>query len=433
MASLVEPLTTAIKGKGPAALLKQVGKIIRRFGLTVAKADRPLRRLSQILQQFDCPATLPITAVVLARNSTVIGEYADQGIEFAVHGYRHIDYSQRSLEEQVADFQRACRVFDDHGMHFEGFRCPYLRWNDDTLTALGQTGFAYDSSSSLVWDVDEKHVTPRYRRVLGFYGSQPAADSPALPYLDTANDLVRIPYCLPDDEALVERLEWDSPAEMDQVWPEMLRQTHKRGELLTLGLHPDRTEFCSNALIATLEQALALTPAVWCARLSDIALWWRGLCDATVQVRSVGQDALELIPDGPEGTTLLLRSLDVRTAASPWAGGYQRATQAPCVIHTRKRPFIGVSPGSSSILLSFLRQQGYIVEVSSQPDAYTFYIERSSFSRREERPLLDHIEEADFPLARLNRWPNGARGALAVTGDIDVLTLWDYGLRFFGR
>jgi hypothetical protein len=33
----------------------------------------------------------------------------------------------------------------------------------------------------------------------------------------------------------------------------------------------------------------------------------------------------------------------------------------------------------------------------------------------------------------LGRWLNGARSALAITGDIDALTLWDCGLRFFER
>ena len=37
-------------------------------------------------------------------------------------------------------------------------------------------------------------------------------------------------------------------------------------------------------------------------------------------------------------------------------------------------------------------------------------------------PLLTQIEQADFPLVRFGRWPNGARSAFNVTGDIDALT-----------
>ena len=82
--------------------------------------------------------------------------------------------------------------------------------------------------------------------VLNFFGTRPAANYPSLPYLDTAYHLIIIPYCLPDDKALVERMRWNSAAEMNQVWPDMFRQTHERGELFTPDLHPERRiEECS--------------------------------------------------------------------------------------------------------------------------------------------------------------------------------------------
>ena len=64
---------------------------------------------------------------------------------------------------------------------------------------------------------------------------------------------------------------------------------------------------------------------------------------------------------------------------------------------------------------------------------YSYYLDRATFTAEDQRPLLAEIEGADKPLVRLGRWPNGARSALAVTGDIDALTLWDYGLRFIGK
>ena len=240
MMGLFKPLTVALEGKGLDTLFRRVWTIGQRYGFTAAKLDRSLALLSRILSRFDCRATLPVTAVALARNSATIQKHQAQRIEFAIHGYRHVDYSQLGLEEQSVHFRQAAQIFRDHGIHFDGFRCPYLRWNELTLTALSQDGFSYDSSASLVWDVGEEHVTDSYRQVLTFYGAQPAADYPALPYLDTTSGLVRIPYCLPDDESLVERLTWHSPAEMNQVWPAMFHQIHERGELFTLGLHPER-------------------------------------------------------------------------------------------------------------------------------------------------------------------------------------------------
>jgi peptidoglycan/xylan/chitin deacetylase (PgdA/CDA1 family) len=414
-------------------LLKRVWTIGRHYGWTIAKMDRSLGRLFRILEQFDCWATLPVTAVALARNSAIIQKYQAQGTEFAIHGYRHIDHSQLSLEEQSAHFHKAAQIFRDRGIHSSGFRGPYLRWNNDTLTALSQANLRYDSSMSLVWDVGERHTTDSYYRVLSFYGALPATDYPVLPCLDTAKNLVRIPYCLPDDESLVERLRWNSPAEMDQVWPTIFYQTHQQGELFTLGLHPERMDDCSNALVTTLEKVQAVAPAVWCARLNEIAAWWKTRYAAVVDFTDTQEDVLQLAINGPEETTLLLRSLEVETATEPWFDGYQRASETPCTIHTSKRPFIGVSPGTAPALISFLKQQGYVLETSPNPDLYSFHLDQSSFSRQEERPLIAQIEEASFPLVRMGRWPNGARSAMAITGDIDALTLWDYGLRFLGR
>lgn len=426
MTQVLKPLIVAFKGKGLASFLKRVWTLGRRYGLTAAKMDHTLEQLSQTLQQFDCQATLPITTVALARNGAVIQKYQAQGIEFAVHGYRHVDHSQLSLAEQEAHLEKAVQIFQEQRIQFKGFRSPYLRCNDHTLTALGQRGFTYDSTPSLFWDVEEKHLTESYLRAIDFYGAQPAKDYLALPYLDESNNLVRIPYCLPDDESLIERLKWNSPVEMNQIWPAMFRKIHQKGELFTLGLHPERTINCLDALIATLQEVQAVAPQVWCARLSEITTWWQARYAAEVDISDIQDKLLQLTVTGPKGATLLLRSLETKTATELWFDNYQKAIELPCIINTNKRPFIGAAPETDPTLTSFLRQQGYIVETSSKPDWYTFYIDSTSFARKNERQLLAQIENASFPLVRLGRWPDGARSAFNVTGDIDALTIWDY-------
>jgi hypothetical protein len=434
MVNLIRPVAVALKGKGLGTLSKRVVTISQRYGVTPATMDRALGQLAQILQRYECRATLPITTVALARNSHVIQKYQAQGIEFAVHGYRHIDHSQLSLAEQTEHFRQAGQIFQAHGINFKGFRCPYLRWNEATLTALSQTGFAYDSSPSLFWAGAEKYASDSYQRALDFYGAQPLADYPALPYFEAERNLVRIPYCLPDDESLVERLQWSAEAEMNRIWPAMFQHIHAQGELFNLGLHPERTSDCAPALIATLQAVQAVKAEVWPARLDEITAWWRERSAATVAATKEEADVWQVTVNGPVGTTLLLRSLEVKTASSPWFDGYLRADDgSSCIIQSQQRPFIGVSPGSAPGLSSFLKQQGYIVEPSTDPGAYSFYLDRPTFSRQDERPLLTQIEQGDFPLARLGRWPNGAYSALCITGDIDALTVWDYSLRFLGN
>jgi predicted deacetylase len=433
MVRLVKPIAIALKGKGPAALMKRVGTISKRYGVNTGKMDHALNQLSQLLQEFDCRATLPITTVALARNAAVIQKYQAQGIEFAIHGYRHIDHSQLSKAEQEDHFRQANQIFQAQGIHCEGFRCPYLRWNEGTLAALSKINFSYDSSNSLVWEVDHRHGTESYYRAIEFYGAKPAKDYLAVPKLDSDKDLVRIPYCLPDDESLIERLVWRSPAERDAVWPNMFQQTHQQGELFNLGLHPERTADCAGGLRATMQKIQAVAPEVWRVRLNEVAQWWRARYKTEVKITPGQDNTLQLTIDGPEGTILLVRSLETKTATKAWFDKYHQATELPCLIETNRRPIIGISPDTSPLLSSFLKQQGYIIEISTEPELYTFYLDRKSFSAEEEKPLVQQIENDNFPLVRLGRWPYGAKSAFCVTGDIDALTVWDYGLRFMGH
>jgi peptidoglycan/xylan/chitin deacetylase (PgdA/CDA1 family) len=149
----LNPLAIAFKGKGTAAVIRRAGTIVGRYGVTAGKMRNALALLASVLREFDQKASLPVTAVTLARNRGIAQAYQAQGIEFAVHGLVHIDYSQLSFEDQCAHVAQARQIFDACGIRAIGFRCPYLRWNNDTLRALVQNGFRYDSSQAIAWDV----------------------------------------------------------------------------------------------------------------------------------------------------------------------------------------------------------------------------------------------------------------------------------------
>jgi hypothetical protein len=102
------------------------------------------------------------------------------------------------------------------------------------------------------------------------------------------------------------------------------------------------------------------------------------------------------------------------------------------VFHAEKLPFIGLAPDVPATLVDFLRQQGYLVKRGADAQSCVFYVDRTDFNPEDERPLMAQIEGGTWPLLRLARWPEGARSALAVTGDLDALTLWDYVLRMIG-
>ena len=426
----MNPIAVAIRGKGPLNFLRRSARIARRYGLTPTKLDRAIAQLVAVLHQFECKATLPITAIVLQRNPHAVARYQAAGIEFAIHGYYHVDHSRLSPAEQMAQLELARQTFARAHIQAQGFRSPYLRLDRHTLAVLQQKNFLYDSSQAIAWDVPDGSETAAYRNALDFYGALPARDYVSLPSLQ--ENLVRIPYSLPDDEALTERLSLASPEMKSLIWRDILQRTYELGEMFTLGLHPERIEQCQGALIDTLTAAQRFMPAIWIARLDEIASWWRLRAAASVQVAEVGNDRYQITVDGPPGTTILARGIQVMAPAAQWADGYQRVDAYSFTAVAEKRPIIGVAPRSSPRLVSFLRQQGYIVDTAIDTGSYAVYLDQIDLAERDERPLLDRLDKVSH-LIRLGRWPEGTHSALAITGDIDALTLNDYILRFLGK
>jgi len=434
----MNPLSVAIKGKGLASFLRRGASIVSRYGITADRLDRALGEIAAVLARFECSATFPITSVVLQRHPAIIQKYQRQALEFAVHGYRHQDHSQLPLEQQREHLQRARRIFEAAGIPVAGFRGPYLRRGPDTLALLQELGFQYDSSQSLAWDVLAGRETPAYRRVLGFYGSLSAAAEPAWPHL--AGRLVCLPYSLPDDEALVERLDLATAAERQAAWLTILRRTHELGELFTLGLHPERTQLCLEPLMAVLAEARSFRQRVWIARLADLAAWWLARDGAQLTVAQTGERTYQVTVVGPPELTILTRGMEVLAPTRVWADGYDQVNATTFAVRAPCRPVIGIAPLASPALRDFLRQQGYAAEMHQgacggrERGAYAYSLgEDEDASGAAQRPLLVRIDQAAPCLVRLGRWPNAARSALSVTGDIDALTVWDYGLRFLER
>ena len=425
------------RAKGPSVLLKRACSIARRYGFTPAKMDQALHLFVQTLGQFNCGASLPLTAVTLKRNSDAITKYLDQDIEFVVHGYTHIDYTQLTPQEQLAHLDRAREAFAAAGVKAVGFRSPYLRCDSHLYAAIEAAGFSYVSNQPIMWDVlDADALAPStydgYERAIAFYDPWRASERLSLPQL--CNQRVEIPVSLPDDEMLLDRLSGDETNSLvEKTWRRILSETYQRGELFTIQLHPERIVRCVDGLSAVLAEAHRLTPSVWLARLDEIAAWWRARAGANVEITDAGDGEFHLVVAGPSGTTVLTRGVEVDASTVPWADGYQQVEATTITIRAAHRPFIGLSPVTSPKLADFLRQQGYIFEIGHESHRYSCYFDQMEFCAEQERPLLAQIEGTDRPLVRLGRWPSGARSALAITGDIDALTLWDYGLRLFGR
>jgi len=279
----------AIQGKGslkdlsgPRNMVRRISAISKRYGVNANAMQQTVGLLAEILGRFGCGATFPITIRVLVRNNRVLDKYRTTNIELAAHGFSHVDHTQLPLEEQVRHLTETRAVCEEQGISCVGFRSPYLRWNENTITAVRESGYLYDSSQALAWSLASKSATRSYEHVLGFYGAISAAEYPSLPRLD--DGLVRIPCCLPDDEALVDRLGLETVETMTREWLSILARTYELGELFTLGLHPERIRPCETSLVETLRQARAMSPAVWIARLDQIACWWVARTETNVSI-----------------------------------------------------------------------------------------------------------------------------------------------------
>ena len=91
-----------------------------------------------------------------------------------------------------------------------------------------------------------------------------------------------------------------------------------------------------------------------------------------------------------------------------------------------RKPLIGIHPAADPDLIPRVRDMGYLIEKSEDADAYPLYFDGRSTENHIERA----VAEVDHPLITDRLWPSPFKAALAVTGDIDCLTLGDFIRRF---
>jgi hypothetical protein len=211
----------------------------------------------------------------------------------------------------------------------------------------------------------------------------------------------------------------------------MLDLIYERGEMFTLSLHNERVPICAGGLEAVLDRARSLTPAVWIAPMREVADWWTRRSRWRLEIRQVGVNAFELTyPAAEPHLTLIARGIEPRRAATRWYGDYHLLDAVTTRIESPRPPVLEVDRASSPKLFQFLQDEGFAV--TRQAGAGGLVIPCwQEFTEEDKRTVLDYIEESDVPLVRIWRWPNGARSALSISGDIDSMTLIDFFRRPF--
>jgi len=242
--------------------------------------------------------------------------------------------------------------------------------------------------------------------------------------------MIEIPICVPDDLQLHDGLELCSE-DLTQVWIRFLEQTYNRGELFTLIFHTELASFYDNPFIELVKHARQCKPYVWIARLRDISDWWREKSKFEVKIITTST-GLQLSFLSTHRATILVRGLDIGETSEPWCGSYNLLKSPTLQVSAFPRPFIGLASDVPESTAKFLREQGYILDVGETSNQCGIYLDKQTLSKLEnDIQLTNYIETFPSPLVRYWHWPNGAKSAMSITGDLDALSLMDYASRLF--
>ena len=431
----------SIKTKGVHNFARRLWTVFTRFGISEARTRKALHAIVDSLRSYHSAPTFFIPAVVLRRHPALIAEIANQGAEVGIHGYVHNDYRTLSAGEQYKQTEQAISVFQSTHIPHLGFRNPYLGWTEEALQIFATLGFTYESNEAVRHDViDLDHLSPLlrsgYAKSLALFQAIPCSIYALRPHFERM--LLRIPTSIPDDEMLFDRLRFNVE-EVGRIWSEVMERVYDLGGLYTLNLHPERGVLCKRALDILLSYSSTRTLPVWKARLQDIAQWWKERSQFKLAISSVAPHRWRVETICTSRATLLARHLTVEDQpTNPWFGPDVRIESHACTVNSAKCPCIALSLETPQQVADFLKEQGYPAVYCSQADTnvYALYLDlpaglgtsRDEQLRQRSR-LVQQIEASEAPLLRFGCWPDGSRAALAISSDIDSVTIQDFFLR----
>lgn len=432
----------SVKTKGARNFARRIWTVFARFGFTEARIRRALYAIIETMRAAQGAPTFFIPAVVLERHPALIAEIVQGGTEIGIHGYVHNDYRTLSKQQQFQQTQRAIGVFKRLTIPYYGFRNPYLGWNRESLQVYNELGIHYESNIAILHDVlDLKTFTPLLRsgfeKSLRLFQALPCSTYALRPRFE--GELLRIPTSIPDDEILFDRLRITDPLEVGRIWGAVMQRVYDRGGLYALNFHPERGVLCQRALETLLAAAQKQPLPVWITRIGDIAQWWKTRSDFRMDITALGEQRWQVEAHCSPRALILARCLSVEVASTQlWYGIDDRVQAQSFVVNAATCPCIAVSEETREDVVQFLSEQGYPVMRCGEDEAqlYTMYIDKpagfaaSPEERSEEQAILvEQIEALEKPLLHFGCWPDGCRAALAISGDIDSVTIQDFFLR----
>ena len=421
--------------RSPKFIWQRGRNLLARYGLSGFKAENRIELCLRALASMNCSPTLFVPGMVVERHPSFIKYIHKLGAEIAVHGYNHVDLKICSPENAYRQLLRAVRVFEKNDLDVHGFRCPYLSCTNELLNAIPCGVFEYSSNHAIKWDISGSDLfngSLMVDTLDRFYTPQSVKSTLCLPWIQ--NGLVEIPVCVPDDLQLIDGYQMNL-AMITETWIDLSDNFHQRGELFNLMFHPELGSSCINPFLELLDNANRMHPRVWVTHLADISRWWIEKDGFSVDLRSEEGLLYFHLTCSPRATILCrdlkpdnFEQVDILSA---WDGGYFRIKPQSFAVSDQLRPLVGISTEIPLDVITFLHEEGYILDRTSFATRCTVFLDYNhlkSFNNHLE--LIDWIEKSPGPLIRFWRWPDGYKSALCLSGDLDALTLIDYASRF---
>ncbi len=432
----------SIRTKGSYNFARRLRTVFTRFGFSESPIRHALYTIIDTLQRYNGAPTFFIPAVVLGRHPALITDIVADGVEIGIHGYVHNDYRILSKDKQFTQTKQAISVFQNNKIPYQGFRNPYLGWTQESLAIYAALGLSYESNMAILHDVvDLNAFSPLlrsgYAKSLRLFQAAPCSIYGLRPRFEGA--LLRIPTSIPDDEMLFDRLRITDQQEVGHIWSKVMQRVYDRGGLYTLNFHPERGVLCKPALEELLSYARSRPLPVWVARIGDVAQWWKEHSEFRQNITPLDSNRWQVEATCTPRATLLARHLIVEDqVATPWFGSDIRVQSHSFIVRAPQCPCIGISPATSQQVVNFLYEQGYPFVRCTQEEAHNYacYLdlpEGMGITAQEQlqrkSALVQQIEELEAPLLHFGCWPDGNRAALAISGDIDSVTVQDFFLR----
>ncbi len=253
MSNFSDLFLESITNRGMPNTIKRCFSIVERYGLVRKNLHSNLKFLSKTLQEYNINATIPITANVLSHHTDILDILDLDRIELALHGYHHVDYAKLSAEEIAFHLKQANDIFKENKIKAYGFRAPYLKTNEIILKAIGDAGMIYDSSYPIYFDTIPKD-SPKFPLVADIINLYKIKYN--TPKIFKNEQIMELPVALPDDEILVDRMNFGSK-QVSKCWIDSINMSLKtEGSVFVLQLHPERISLLKESLIDTINWAV---------------------------------------------------------------------------------------------------------------------------------------------------------------------------------